>query len=450
MPADKLPLSKQLAYACGMIGWSIMTNIIIVMLPYFYLPPSNARLTPLVPQLLLFGVFNIMSAITASGRLVDAFFDPFIASLSDKSENRKGRRIPYMKWAIIPAVVFCSLTFCPVVKGESIHNAYWLVFTLICFFMGATAYIIPYNALLPELTRTGAERVELSSLQQVGFVIGIILSAMVNNFADWLQSFTHITNRDTAVQYTIWGLAIFAGLVMLVPVFAIDEKRYSNSQPSHLPLLPAIQKTFSNRNFKYYLISDFSFYMALSIISSGLLFFLKSLLGLPESLGGELMGSMVLVSLVFYPLVNYLSKKIGKKPIVIFSFGLLSLVFIAIFFLGKFPIAPQIQIYALVLSASFPLASLGILPNAILAEIAQTDAKQTGENREGMFFAVKYLFVKLGQTLGIALFAFLTVYGKDPGNDYGLRLNGICGCVLCLLAIVFFSRFRECDDAKVD
>jgi GPH family glycoside/pentoside/hexuronide:cation symporter len=266
---------------------------------------------------------------------------------------------------------------------------------------------------------------------------------MVNNFADWVERFTHIANRDTAVQYTIWGLAIFAGLVMMVPVFAIDEKRYSSSQPSALPLLPAIQKTFSNRNFKYYLISDFSYYMALSIISSGLLFFLKSLLGLPESLGGELMASMVLVSLVFYPLVNYLSKKIGKKPIVIFSFGLLSLIFVAIFFLGKFPVSPKAQIYTLVLSASFPLASLGILPNAILAEIAQSDARRTGENREGMFFAVKYFFVKLGQTLGIALFAFLTVYGKDPGNDYGLRLNGICGCVLCLLAIVFFSRFRE-------
>lgn len=443
MPANKLPLSKQLAYACGMIGWSIMANIIIVMLPYFYLPPNNAGLTTLVPQLLLFGIFNIMSVITASGRLVDAFFDPFIASLSDKSENRRGRRIPFMKWAVLPAALFCGLTFYPMVKGESIHNAYWLTFTLICFFMGATAYIIPYNALLPELTRTGSERVKLSSLQQVGFVIGIILSAMVNNFADWVQRFAGTPNRDTAVQYTIWGLAIFAGLVMLIPVFAIDEKRYSNGHPSHLSLLPAIQKTFENRNFKYYLISDFSYYMALSIISSGLLFFLKSLLNLPESMGGELMATMVLVSLLFYPLVNYLSQKIGKKPIVLFSFGLLSLIFVAIFFLGKLPLTPQAQIYTLVISASFPLASLGILPNAILAEIAQNEAKRTGENREGMFFAVKYLFVKLGQTLGIALFAFLTIYGKDPGNNYGLRLNGICGCVLCLLAFVFFSRFRE-------
>ncbi|MBD1363698.1 MFS transporter [Mucilaginibacter sp. ZT4R22] len=447
LPA-KLPLSKQIAYACGMIGWSTMTNIIIVMLPYFYLPPNNAGLRPLIPQLLLFGVINILSLITASGRLVDAFFDPFIASLSDKSNNKRGRRIPYMKWAILPAVVFCALTFYPWVKGLSVHNAWWLTATLVFFFMGATAYIIPYNALLPELTNTGAERVKLSSLQQVGFVIGIILSALVNNFADVVEKSLHITDRDTAVQYTIWGLAFFSGLVMLVPVLAIKEKRYSNSKPTHLPLLPAIKKTFENRNFKYYLISDFSYYMALSIISSGLLFFITVLLNLPESMGGVLMGSMVLTSLLFYPLVNYLSKKIGKKPIVLFSFGLLSLIFVAIFFLGKVPIDPKVQIYTLVLSASFPLASLGILPNAILAEIAQNDARRTGENREGMFFAVKYLFVKLGQTLGIALFAFLTVYGKDPGNDYGLRLNGICGCVLCLLAIVFFSRFRERREIK--
>jgi len=443
MAVVKFPFKKQLAYTCGMIGWSMMTNTIIVMLPYFYLPPTNSGLMPLVPQLLVFGVLNLLSVIAASGRFVDAIYDPFIASLSDKSTNPKGRRIPFMKWAIIPAVFFCCLTFSPLVKGESIYNAVWLTVNMICFFMGATTYIIPYNALLPELTETAAEKVKLSSFQQVGFIIGIVFSALINNFADLLQKNFTITERDSAVQYTIWGMSILAGLFMLIPVLFINEKKYSRGKPSHLPLLPAIRKTFSNSNFKYYLVSDFSYYMALSIISSGLLYFVTVLLHLPESKGGVLMGTMVLFSLVFYPLINYLSKKIGKKPIVLFSFALLSLIFVAIFFLGKFPVSSNIQIYTLVLCAAFPLASLGILPNAILAEIAQYDANQTGENREGMFFAVKYLFVKLGQTLGIALFAFLTVYGKDPGNDYGLRLNGICGCVLCLLAFVVFSRFKE-------
>ena len=443
MPREKLPVSRQLAYAAGMMGWSILANTIIVMLPYYYLPPSNAGLIPLVPQMLLLGVLNIMSVITASGRLIDAIYDPFIASRSDKSTNPKGRRIPFMKIAVFPAALFCFLTFHPVERAATIHNAWWLAITMILFFVSATTYIIPYNALLPEMTDTPKEKVRLSSFQQVGFVLGIIVAALTNNFADGLQSVLHITDRDMALQVTIGCLCGLAALIMWIPVFFIDEKKYSGCKPSHLPLLPAIRKTFANANFKYYLISDFSYYMALSIISSGLLFFVTVLLGLPGSNAGMLTTTMVLVSLAFYPLINWLAARWGRKPIVLFSFGLLSLLFIAIYFLGKFPASPSVQIYTLVIGAAFPLASLGILPNAILAEIAQKDAAETGENREGMFFAVKYFFVKLGQTLGIALFAFLTIYGKDPGHDHGLRLNGLCGCVLCLLAFGFFSRFRE-------
>src|SRR5690349_19986296 len=119
MPIKELPFKKEIAYAAGMMGWSIMTNIIIVMLPYFYLPPDNSGLTPLVPQLLVFGAFNILSLIAASGRLFDAIYDPLIASISDASDNPKGRRIPIMKYAIIPAVICCSLVFYPMVKGES-------------------------------------------------------------------------------------------------------------------------------------------------------------------------------------------------------------------------------------------------------------------------------------------------------------------------------------------
>jgi len=443
MARENLPFGKQLCYAAGMMGWSMLTNTIIVMLPYYYLPPANAGLVQLVPQLLLLGVLNIFSVILASGRLVDAVYDPFIASRSDRSKNARGRRIPFMRLAIVPAALFCFLTFHPLERAATIHNAWWLALTMILFFVSATTYIIPYNALLPEMADTDTQKVRLSSFQQVGFVLGIIVSALSNNFADLVQHNFHITDRDTALQITIGGMCTLAGMIMLIPVLTIDERRYSTSKPSHLPILPAIRKTFANPNFRYYLISDFSYYMALSIISSGLLYFVTVLLGLPESEGGVMMGTMVLVSLVFYPLINYLAARWGKKPVVLFSFALLSVIFVGVYFLGRLPASPHVQIYTLLICAAFPLAGLGILPNAILAEIAQQDAAETGENREGMFFAVKYLFVKLGQTLGIALFAFLTIYGKDPGNDRGLRLNGVCGMVLCLLAFVFFSRFKE-------
>jgi len=443
MQIKELPLGKEIAYAAGMMGWSIMTNIIIVMLPYFYLPPNNSGLTPLVPQLLVFGAFNILSLIAASGRLFDAFYDPFIASVSDGSKNPNGRRIPIMRYAIIPAVIFCGLIFHPLVKTESTANAWWLTLMLIGFFMSVTTYIIPYNALLAELAHTADQKVKLSTFQQVGFVMGMILSAMTNNFADLIQHVFLVQERMEALQYTIYGLSIFSGIVMLLPIIFINEKEYTEGKPTHIALLPAIKNTFRNANFKYYLISDFSYYTALSIISSGLLYFVTVLLKLPESAGGMFMGIMVVLSLFFYPFINYGAKRFGRKPLVLFAFGVLSLIFVTIYFLGKMPFSPTMQMYILVICASFPLAALGILPNAILADIAQKDTTETGENHEGMFFAVKYLFVKLGQTLGIAIFAMLTIYGKDPGNDFGLRLNGVVGFVLCLFALLFFSRFKE-------
>jgi GPH family glycoside/pentoside/hexuronide:cation symporter len=449
MPTPMLPFKKQLIYASGMMGWSIMTNIIIVMVNYFYLPPTNAGLTPLIPQLLVFGFVNILSIITASGRLLDAAYDPFIASVSDSSKNPKGRRFPIMKWAILPAVIFCSLVFYPIVKGESINNGWWLTIMLGGFFISVTTYIIPYNALLAELTHTPEEKVKLSTFQQVGFVLGMILGALCNNFADLIQEFFHVTSRAEALQFTIFGLAIFSGIVMSLPVLFISERTYVESKPTHIPLWPAIQNTFSNTNFKYYLISDFTYYTALSLMSSGLLFFVKVLLGLPESRGGEFMGIMVLLSLAFYPFINYGAKRFGKKPLVLVAFALLSLIFVTIFFLGKLPFAPANQMYILVAFASFPLAALGILPNAILADIAQKDTQEKGENHEGMFFAVKYLFVKLGQTLGIAVSAMLTIYGKDPGHDFGLRLSGVVGFVLCLMALLFFTRFKERTDDQL-
>ena len=440
---EKLSLSKQIAYACGMLGWSILTNIIGVMLIYFYLPPSNSGLVNLLSQTLIFGTLNLAAVITGSGRLFDAFYDPFIGQTSDRSKNPKGRRIPFMKWAIIPTMIFCALVYLPMEKTESTSNGIWLTIILILFFVSATTYIIPYNAMLPEMAHTSEDKVKLSTFQQVGFVIGIIISSATNNIADVFQNVFSLDERISAVQFSIWSLCLLGGIFMLIPVLAIDEKKYCKGKPSHLAILPAMRQTFKNKNFIYYITADFSWYMALYIITSGLLYFLTVLCGGKEEEGFYLMGTMVGVSLLFYPFINFFAKKIGKKKLILFSFALMSGVFLFIYFLGKISIPNNMQMYLLAIGAAFPLATLGILPPAILAEIAEEEAKQTGENREGLYFAVKYFFVKLGQTFGIGLFAFLTLYGKDPGNDLGLRLNGICGFVLCLIAMLVFSRFKE-------
>ena len=426
-----------------MMGWSILTNIINVVLVYLYAPPANSGLPYLITQVAIFGFFNAIAIITISGRFVDAVYDPYIAQVSDKSVNPKGRRVPMMKKAILPSLLFCCLVFFPLHHYQSVVNIIWVTVMLILFYVSTTTYVIPYYALLPELAPSSADKVKLATWQSVGFVVGIGIASNLLNVTDLIQHHFGVASRLAALQYSIIGFVVLAGIALLIPVLAIDEKKYSTAVPHAVRLKTALLHTLKNSNFRLFIIADFSYFIAVTIITTGLLYFLKVLLQLDDKLGNTLMITMVLVSFIFYPVVNYMAKRVGKKRIVVFSLLLLSIIFLGIYFLGKFPIGAKKQIFLLIGFAAIPLASLNILPNAILSEIIQKDSDETGQNKGALFFAVRYFFVKIAQTLGVALFSMFLIFGKDVGNDFGLRLNGLLGFGLCFVASIIFLRFKE-------
>jgi GPH family glycoside/pentoside/hexuronide:cation symporter len=440
---QQLPLNKHIIYGFGMMGWSVMINLISVILVYLYAPPSSSGLPALISQVVIFGVFNLISLIAASGRLTDAIFDPLIAQLSDKSKNPNGRRTPFMKLAILPSLVFCFFVFYPLQQTASSENVIWLVLMLIGFYISTTTYIIPYNALLPELARDSKAKVKLSTFQSLGYVFGIAFASNAFNIANVLQHSFGVVSRLAALQCTVAILASSAAIFMAIAAWGIDEKKYSVSKPSAVPIREALKQTLTNKNFLFFIVADFSYFIGVTIITSGILYFVTVLLQLPESSGNTLMITMVAGSFIFYPAVNILARKFGAKPIVIVSLLILSVVFVGVYFLGKVNIDPKVQIYALVLLASIPFASLNILPVAILSEIIAKDTIDTGTNKEAIYFAVRYFSVKMAQTFGIAVFAMFLVQGKDVGHDFGIRLNGILGFALCVIAAIVFSGFKE-------
>lgn len=436
---EKLPLKIALIYSVGQFGWSILVNVVSLQLVYFYIPPFGSGIKLHITQAIFLVVLNTLSILAASGRIFDAVTDPIIANLSDRWRGKRGRRTPFLLFGAAPAAIFCTLMFVPVVDGVSGWNIAWLFFMQLLFYFFITIYVTPYFALIPELGHTSNERLNLSTWISITYGLGLITAAMVPSIAD-------IINRDDRVrslQIAIAIVSLVACIAMLVPGLFIDEKRYAEGEPSNVPLIKAFKRTFLNRYFRYYAITDLVYFIGLTIIMTGLLYYVTVLLGLSERIVGSLLLIMIVVSFLFYPLVNFLAKKVGKKILIIISVLFMGFIFFGLFFLGKYPISKTVQAYLVVILYSIPLSFLGILPNAILADIAEHDALKSGIRQEGMFFASRTLMHKFGQTIGVLLFAILTTFGKDPGDDLGIRVSGIVGFVLCMFAGLYFLKYNE-------
>lgn len=440
---QSLSQGRKIAYAIGQFGWSTLVNIIGLQLVYFYIPPKDSGIKIFITQITFLAVLNVITIISSLGRLWDAITDPVIANLSDRWKGKNGRRVPFLRIGAIFTGIFCLLMFMPVIPKESFFNIIWLFIMQMLFYLFLTIYVTPFFALLPELGHNSNERLILSTYISITYALGIMFAGQTNLIANLISSIFKITDKALSLQIAIAFLCFISMILMFIPVIFIDEKKYCKSVPSDIPLFKAIKKTFKNREFIFYVIADFSYFMGLTIIMTGLLYYITVLLQLPDSLMGILLPLMVILSFVCYPLVTLLAKIFGKKIFVVLAFLWMSIIFFAIFFLGKMPLSEKIQAYLLIIFYSIPLSFLGILPNAILADIAEYDAKVTGIRQEGMFFAARTLMQKFGQTFGIFVFAMLTTFGKDIGNDLGIRLSGIVGFVLCLVAGISFLGYNE-------
>jgi GPH family glycoside/pentoside/hexuronide:cation symporter len=326
--------------------------------------------------------------------------------------------------------------------SENPANLKWLLIIQAGFYIFITLYIVPYNALMPELARTKDQKLTISMFLSLAFVTGMIIASQIPFLADSLASQnTGISHNDYRMAVLIVNIAAIA--LMAVPFLVINERKYCSSEPSGVNVITSLKIVLSNRPFMLFVIADASFFITLAIITSGALYYVKVLLGLSEIAGSFFLGGMIILSLYFYPLVVKLTKTWGKKRLILISFAIFIFLFLWISKMGELPISPYLHLGILALFAAFPSAVLGILPYAIIAESAEKSTRETGENTEAMFFAVRTFADKFGQTLGIAGFAVLMIYGKDPGNDLGIRLSAIMGLVVCLIAFLVFLFWKE-------
>lgn len=438
----KLTTGKIWQFAAGQFGWAMLSGIISNWLVYFYQPDEAAisqGQTVFIPQgLAILGIITVIGGITALGRVFDAFTDPMIASLSDRCTSKNGRRIPFLKWASLPLALATVLVFWSPVNEKSWINAVFLLVMVLAYYLFITAYCTPYNALISELGHTQQERLNISTAISFTFIAGTAVAYLAP--AIW-GIFVPALGRVGAIRLTFTVMAAVAWLCMLVPVFCIREKEYVNTVPVQESAFHSLAATFRNGEFRKFVGSDIFYWIALTMFQTGLPFFVTSLLKLPETMTTLYFVGMTALSVLFYLPVNKLTPKFGKKRMLLFAFVMFSTAFFYTGFMGKIPVfSAAAQGFVLMVFAALPMAIFGILPQAMVADIAESDSVTTGSNREGMFFAARTFAFKLGQSLSMLIFTAVSTIGTGTGTGYRVAAFGaalFCGIGAVLL--VFYN-----------
>ena len=266
-------------FAIGQLGWSMLSGIIGAWLVTYYLPTNTdvqAGATQyIIPGLVVGGFLTVLGLITALSRVFDAVTDPLIASLSDRSKNPRGRRIPFMMVAAVPLAIVTVLLFCAPFGAHNVGNVgniIWISVAVVLFYTFMTMYCTPYNALISEFGKTQEDRMFISTAISLTFFVGTLLAYTPFVFAGLLRG---------AVGYA-WSyricfivLAVIATVAMLLPTFLLKEKDYVETKPSEENVVKSLVSTFKNKDFRTFSLSDIMYWVGLTMFQTGLPFFVK-------------------------------------------------------------------------------------------------------------------------------------------------------------------------------
>jgi MFS family permease len=156
-----------------------------------------------------------------------------------------------------------------------------------------------------------------------------------------------------------------------------------------------------------------------------------------------LMMAVMIGAMIFFPLVDWLALKTGKRFLFVLALAWMGVIMILTATLGHWPFfTPFFQGLTLFVLASFPIAVAMILIRPLLADVIDTDANLTGRRREGLYNGMEGFIMKIAAGLGPLLATLLfDLFGKTQANNLGIRICGLVGGACLLVAAFTFTRY---------
>jgi GPH family glycoside/pentoside/hexuronide:cation symporter len=204
-----------------------------------------------------------------------------------------------------------------------------------------------------------------------------------------------------------------------------------------------VATTLANRPFRSYLFSQVLFNLGLLTIVTAMAFMVETLLARPKGLAGPLIGVALVSGIACVPLVLRVANAKGAKRALRLSMQWFAIWAAALALLGPLGhTAAGLPVTLLILAViGFAIGGLYALPNAILADITAHDRRQTGLDRQGMFFCVRGLLLKLSYSAAPWLVDQMRTWIHNQAT--ALCLIGPVAALLCLIGDRLFATFPE-------
>ena len=392
---------------------------------------------PLMLQSLLADKFNVENELTyvigiimAADNLFALFMLPIFGKLSDKTNTKYGKRMPYIiVGMVLSALLFPLIVVC-FMKGSLAGVIIMMGIILIIM----NAYRNPAVALMPDVTpkplRSGANGI-INLVGYIGAVIAGALAMFLKTEETYLFSFL-IASAFLIIAAVILILTINENkiLVEVQEDMALGEKMSQSLEEVSVdkPLSKSDKK-----NMWILLIAILFWFISFNAIETFNSLYCQKILN-ETGLAGTFTIILTVSSIITFALLGTLSNKIGRKYTVLI--GLASII-LGIIIICIYSFTPLLEtglifiIYIAVVFIGVGWALVNINSYPMIVEMAN-------KNNIGVFTGRYYTFSMIGQTVTPVLVGLIMSF-----NDAGLKLLYVYSLVTMIIAAVVFFFVQE-------
>ena len=395
-----LPVSVKVFYGVGELAAAVPASLSAFFVLYFF--TTVAGLSP-----------ALAGAVLLFGRVWDAINDPLIGWLSDRTVSPLGRRYPWMLGGVIPLAISSVLLWTvPPFPNQMGVFAYYIVLSIFAF-AAFTAVQLPYTALAAELADDYDERTDLIGMKSAFSIGGSIVALLMAQVV-----FARVANP--ARQYFILGsLSASLAVVIIGLCVAGTYRRYwqvqrgrprlataAQSPAQSLALLPQLRSVFSNSAFRQILGLYLCGWMSVQVTAAMLPYFVGAWMRLPATHFAQMALAVQGTAIAMLWGWDWVAKRTGKRTVFLLGAPLAA---IALGGLATVQPGQVVWMYTLGIMAGIGVATLYMVPFAMLPDVIDLDELNTGLRREGLYFSALVFLQKLG--LALALFISGQVLG---------------------------------------